>query len=64
VLVETLALVQNRLGLKAIKVFHEDIVPLLSIRWVDAVTHRVTMSALHVAGRKNSALLIVYHLRL
>jgi predicted nucleic acid-binding protein len=56
VLVETFALVQNRLGLKAIKVFHEDIVPLLSIRWADAAIHCAATSALLAAGRKKLSL--------
>ena len=56
VLVETCALVQNRLGMKAIKVFNEDIVPLLSIRWADAVIHCAAMGALLAAGRKKLSL--------
>jgi predicted nucleic acid-binding protein len=56
VLVETCALVQNRFGLKAIRVFQEDIVPLLSIRWADAVIHSAATSALLAAGRKKLSL--------
>lgn len=37
VLVETCPLVQNRLGMEAIKVFQEDIVPVLRIEWADKV---------------------------
>jgi uncharacterized protein len=34
VLMEIRALVQDRLGLKAVKMFHEDIVPFLQIEWI------------------------------
>ena len=56
ILVETFALVQNRLGLQAIRVFQEDIVPLLSIRWVDAPIHAAATSALLAANRKKLSL--------
>jgi predicted nucleic acid-binding protein len=56
VLVEAFALVQHRLGLKAIKVFHEDMVPLLSIRWTDAAIHAAATSAVLAAGRKKLSL--------
>jgi predicted nucleic acid-binding protein len=39
VLVETCALVQNRLGMTAIKVFQEDIVPVLRLEWIDEIVH-------------------------
>lgn len=56
ILVETFALVQNRLGLQAIRVFQEDIVPLLAIRWVDATIHAAATSALLAANRKKLSL--------
>ncbi|PKN12067.1 MAG: VapC toxin family PIN domain ribonuclease [Deltaproteobacteria bacterium HGW-Deltaproteobacteria-4] len=56
ILVETFALVQNRLGLQAIRIFQEDIVPLLSIRWVDAPIHAAATSALLAANRKKLSL--------
>jgi predicted nucleic acid-binding protein len=56
ILVETCALVQHRLGLQAIKVFQEDIVPLLSIRWVDSVIHSAASCALQAANRKKLSL--------
>ena len=45
VLVETLALIQHRLGLAAVRVFHEDIFPLLTIEWVDESTYRAGITA-------------------
>lgn len=56
ILVETSALVQNRLGLQATRVFQEDILPLLTIRWVDATIHSAATSALLAANRKKLSL--------
>jgi predicted nucleic acid-binding protein len=56
ILVETSALVQNRLGLQANKVFQEDIVPLLSIRWVDSGIHAAATGALIAANRNKLSL--------
>jgi predicted nucleic acid-binding protein len=56
ILVETFALVQNRLGIEAVRVFQEDIVPLLDIRWIDAPAHAAATSALLAAGRKQLSL--------
>lgn len=40
VLVETSALLQNRLGLDAVRVFHQDVLPALVVVWVDETLHR------------------------
>jgi len=56
VLVETFALVQNRLGLEAVRGFQEDIVPLLRIHWVDADIHASGAGAVLAAGRKRLSL--------
>ena len=56
ILVETFALVQNRLGMQAVRVFQGDIVPLLSIRWVDSVIHSAATGALLAANRKKLSL--------
>ena len=43
VLVETMALLQHRIGLAAARDFHDDIVPNLSVHWVDSdLYHRGT----------------------
>jgi hypothetical protein len=39
------ALVQKRLGLKAVKSLDENIVPILEIVWMDAVAHRAAVSS-------------------
>lgn len=52
VLVETCALVQHRLGMTAIKVFQEDIVPVLRIEWIDKAVHNAAMGIMLAAMRK------------
>jgi uncharacterized protein len=56
VLVETCALVQNRLGMTAIKMFHEDVVPVLRIEWIDKDVHHAAMGIMLAAGRKKLSL--------
>jgi predicted nucleic acid-binding protein len=55
-LVETLALVQHRLGMDAVRALQENIVPMLAVSWVDADTHARSISALLIAGRRNLSL--------
>lgn len=52
VLVETLALLQNRLGLPAVRSFQNDVVPVLRVEWVTEEVHSAAISALLVANRR------------
>lgn len=52
VLVETFALVQNRLGMAAVSVLQNSILPVVNIDWVDETTHNTGVSALITAGRR------------
>lgn len=56
VIVETLALLQHRLGVAAARVFHEDIMPLLTVEWIDEELHRSGMTGLLTAGRRSLSL--------
>jgi predicted nucleic acid-binding protein len=56
IMVEALALIQNRLGMGAVRTFQEDIVPLLKIEWVDAQQHSRSVAALLIAGRRQLSL--------
>ena len=56
VLVETIALLQSRLGLEALRSFTADILPVLHILWVDEGVHRSAHHALLVSGRRNLSL--------
>lgn len=52
ILVETFALVQHRLGMKAVAIFVDDILPVVNIQWVDEVSHKTGVAALLAASRK------------
>lgn len=56
VVVETSALVQARLGMDAVRVLHADVLPLLSVCFVDAALHRQAVTALLAAGRRSLSL--------
>jgi len=56
VLVETYASVQRRLGMDALRTFHEDIVPLLQIEWVGEELHQRGADAVLTANRRNLSL--------
>lgn len=56
VLVETCALVQNRLGMTAIRMFQEDVVPVLRIEWIDKAVHHAAMGIMLAAVRKKLSL--------
>ena len=56
VLVESLALIQRRLGIEATRAFQEDIVPILSVEWLDAAMHHAAVAALLIAGRRQLSL--------
>ena len=56
VLVECFALVQHRLGLAAVRALQEDVVPVLSLRWVAETVHGAGLSALLTAGRERLSL--------
>lgn len=43
ILVESTALIQHRLGMDALKIWHEDIVPVLQIEWLDESLHNSVM---------------------
>ena len=56
VIVETTALLQNRLGMEAVRAFQEDILPVVRVEWVDDLTHRTGVTALLTAGRRQLSL--------
>ena len=56
ILVETFALVQNRLGMAAVTDFQQNIMPILSIEWVDAGLHNAGVEMLIVANRRKLSL--------
>lgn len=52
ILLETLTLLQHRLGIEAVRVFQEDIVPCLHIEWIDAEHHQIAVNSLLISGRR------------
>lgn len=56
VIVETLALLQNRLGIGAVRVFDDAVYPLLRVLWIDDGTHREAVAAVLTAGRRRLSL--------
>ena len=56
ILVETFALLQNRFGMAAVRVFETDILPIIDIHWVDRETHQRGVSALLAANRRSLSL--------
>jgi predicted nucleic acid-binding protein len=51
VVVETVALVESRLGMHAARTFQEDIYPVLGVHWVDEALHAKGINAVLSANR-------------
>jgi predicted nucleic acid-binding protein len=56
VIVESFALIQNRLGLEAVRGFQDDIFPLINIEWVSPEIHKSGVSAFLAASRRKLSL--------
>jgi len=56
VLVESFSLIQRRLGMESVRVFHEDVLPLINTEWVDKAIHEAGIGALLTASRKKLSL--------
>lgn len=56
VLVESLALIQNRLGMDAVRDFQESFVPLFQVVWVTEALHQMGVAALLAANRRQLSL--------
>ena len=56
VLVETMALLQRRVGMNAVMDFHDKIVPLLDIIWVDGEWHTKAMNRLFILQKREVSL--------
>ena len=56
VLVETVALLQRRVGLQAVRAFQSKVMPSLIIRWVDETLHEQALTSVLSANRRNLSL--------
>jgi predicted nucleic acid-binding protein len=56
VLVETVALLQRRVGLQAVRAFQSKVMPSLLVRWVDETLHEQALTSVLSANRRNLSL--------
>ena len=56
VLLETLVLIQKRLGLEAIRDFQQDIMPILQVEWLQHTQHSAAINLLFSINRRRLSL--------
>jgi len=56
ILVETFALLQNRLGMEAVRGFQDDLLPLITVEFVSSGVHRSGIASLLSASRRSLSL--------
>jgi predicted nucleic acid-binding protein len=56
ILLETIALLQHRFGIDAVRTFQEDVVPILTVEWIDVDLHETAILSVLAAGRKKLSL--------
>ena len=56
VVLESMALLQSRLGMPAVRVFRDAILPLVRIEWIDEVIHAQAVSAFIATDRRGLSL--------
>jgi len=56
VLIETIALLQSRIGMDSVRMFTSDILPLINVLWVDEGLHLSAHHALLLSGRRRLSL--------
>jgi predicted nucleic acid-binding protein len=56
VMVETIALVQRRLGVKALRALRQEIMPVMLVEWVREADHQAGLDAVIAAARKDLSL--------
>jgi len=57
VIVETLALLQNRFGIESVRAFQEDFIPLLTVEWIDEAVHNTGVTGVLTANRRDLSLI-------
>jgi predicted nucleic acid-binding protein len=50
--VETTALIQNRLGMAWVRTLHDELLPAIETRWIDSETHAAALTALLAADAR------------
>lgn len=56
VLLESLALIQHRLGIQATRRFDEELAPVLNIQWIDAELHTTALRMMLALGQRDFSL--------
>ena len=56
ILLETIALLQHRFGMEAVRLFENELSVIIDVAWIDEATHRQGMSALLAANRRQLSL--------
>ena len=54
--VESIALIQRRLGLRIVRAFHERLLPLIEVMWVDRPLHERAVASLLASRRRRVSL--------
>jgi predicted nucleic acid-binding protein len=64
VLVESFALLQSRLGIQAVRAFHDAMLPIVTTQWITAEDHAAATHALLTANRRSLSLVdcVSFHL--
>jgi len=56
VLLESIALIQRRIGMEAARQFEEELAPVLLVHWVDAELHHIASRMMLAVGRRDLSL--------
>jgi predicted nucleic acid-binding protein len=56
ILVETIALLQRRIGMEAVRIFQKNVLPIFDVAWVNEEIHQLAISAFSAASRRNLSL--------
>jgi uncharacterized protein len=56
IVTESIALIQNRLGLQAIRILKEDFLPGIEVEWLDEERHNAALETMLVANRRYMSL--------
>jgi predicted nucleic acid-binding protein len=52
VILESSALIQHRMGMKALESFIEDILPIIHIKWIDSTVHNMAVRSNLASGKR------------
>lgn len=56
ILVEAITLIQRRLGIQALRLFQEDILPVMHIEWITPEQHHLAVTALIITNQRHLSL--------